>query len=477
MRKKKEKYIIENITIESFAAEGNAICRQEDKVIFVPNVVPGDVADIEVYRQKHSYCMARLIQIKQYSDKRVKAKCRHFGYCGGCSWQMMDYNYQKECKQQQVADNLTRIGGIDCSSMSEIEGSQRIYGYRNKLEYTFSSRAWKKDFVKGEQDEPALGFHVSGLFDKVLPIECCELQRDPSNAIRNFVRDYTKGKNIAFYNIREHSGLMRNLIIRTSEQEEIMVIVVFAYQDKETIEDVMSAVAEKFPEITSLQYCINSKLNDSLTDQEFIVYRGKDHIMEYMPRYKNSDSKALQFKIRPKTFYQTNAQQALKLYTFAADFAQADKNDIVYDLYTGTGTIANFIADRALKVVGIEYVEDAVQDARINSKENKIDNTVFYAGDMSKVLNKEFIEQNGKPDIIITDPPRNGMAESVVAQILEAEPKRIVYVSCNPATQARDLKILCEKYKVTKIQPVDMFPHTHHIENVVLMVKKDDFLS
>lgn len=464
-------YILEDVLVEDFAAEGNAIVRHEDKVVFVPYVVPGDIVDIEVYKQKHSFCLARVKQIKHYSDKRIELKCPHFTFCGGCSWQMLDYEWQKKYKQQQVIDNLQRIGGIDCSDISPIEGSDNIYYYRNKLEFTFSSRAWKKDFVKTEEDTPALGFHISGLFDKVLPIEHCVLQASPSNEIRNFVRDYTLKHSVPYYNIRQHTGIMRNLIIRTTQEGEIMLIVVFAEDNKEIINNVMQAIVEKFPQITSLQYCVNTKMNDSLGDQTFVVYKGEDHIMEYMPRFKDEKSKPLQFKIRPKTFYQTNPPQAIKLYTFTAEFADIQKEDIVYDLYTGTGTIANFIADKAKKVVGIEYVEDAVEDAKINSKENNITNTVFYAGDMAKVLNEDFIKQNGNPDIIITDPPRSGMAESVIKQILSTSARRIVYVSCNPATQARDLKLLSSKYKVTKIQPVDMFPHTHHIENVVLLNK------
>ncbi|MDO5759739.1 MAG: 23S rRNA (uracil(1939)-C(5))-methyltransferase RlmD [Bacteroidota bacterium] len=469
MRKKKVQHIIENAFVSGFAAEGNAIIKQEEKVIFVPKVAPGDVIDALVYKQKHSFCLAKSLQIKTFSDKRVQVKCPHFENCGGCSWQMLDYEWQKNYKQQQVIDNLERIGGISCENISNIEGSDNIYYYRNKLEFTFSARAWKKDFVKGEKDEPALGFHISGLFDKVLNIEHCVLQADVSNQIRNFLRTYTIENDIPYYNIREHSGLMRNLIIRNTQREDLMVVVVFAYKDMVTIEKVMQALKEKFPQITSLQYCINTKMNDSLSDQEFVVFYGKDHIMEYMPCFE--EEKLLQFKIRPKTFYQTNAPQALKLYSFAAKFADIQQEDIVYDLYTGTGTIANFVANKAKKVVGIEYVEDAVEDAKINSKENSIDNTVFYAGDMAKVLNEDFIQANSQPNIIITDPPRSGMAEAVIKQILNTQARRIVYISCNPATQARDLKLLSPKYKVTKIQPVDMFPHTHHIENIAVLDK------
>ncbi len=469
MRKKKVKHIIENAVVEGFAAEGNAIIKQEDKIIFVPKVAPGDIIDAEVYKQKHSFCLAKPLQIKSFSDKRVSLKCPHFENCGGCSWQMLDYEWQKKYKHQQVIDNLERIGGISCKDISFIEGSDEIYYYRNKLEFTFSSRAWKKDFVKTELDEPALGFHISGFYDKVLNIEHCILQVDISDKIRNFLRSYTLEHNIPYYNIKEHTGVMRNLIIRTTQKEDLMVVAVFAREEKNVINNVMSALEKEFPQITSLQYCVNTKLNDSLADQEFIVFKGKDHITEYMPRFNTNQKEVLKFKIRPKTFYQTNAPQALKLYTFAAQFAEIRASDIIYDLYTGTGTIANFIADKAQKVVGIEYVEDAVEDAKINSAENNINNTVFYAGDMAKVLNEDFIKDNTPPDIIITDPPRNGMAEQVIKQILNTSARRIVYISCNPATQARDLKLLSSKYKVTKIQPVDMFPHTHHIENIVAL--------
>ena len=473
MGRKKEKYTIENALITGFAAEGNALIKTEEKVIFVPFAVPGDVADIEVFKQKKSYCEARVIKINSYSDKRIEVKCPHFTYCGGCKWQMLDYSWQLKYKQQQVIDNLTRIGKVNCDNISPIAPSDNIYYYRNKLEFTFSDKAWVKDFVKGQQNGNALGFHVSGLFDKVLNIENCVLQKDISNQIRNFLRQYTTEKNIPYYNIRSHEGMMRTLVIRTTEHKDLMVLVAFAKDDKTVINDVLNALNYKFPQITSLQNCINDKLNDSLADRDFILFHGKDYITEFMPRYNDKDSKPLQFKIRPKTFYQTNAPQALKLYTFAADFAQITPQDIVYDLYTGTGTIANFVANRAKKVLGIEYVEQAVEDARINSQENSINNTVFYAGDMSKVFTDEFIASNGRPEIIITDPPRNGMDEKVVNQILKIAPKRVVYISCNPATQARDLLLMSSQYDVAKIQPVDMFPHTHHIENVVLLIKKD----
>ncbi|MGP1515457.1 MAG: 23S rRNA (uracil(1939)-C(5))-methyltransferase RlmD [Bacteroidales bacterium] len=473
MRRKKEKFTLHNVEITGFAAEGNAIAKTDDKVIFVPFAVPGDIVDIEVFKQKKSYCEARVIDIKSYSDKRIAVKCPHFTYCGGCKWQMLAYEWQLKYKQQQVIDNLTRIGKIDCGNISIICGSADIYYYRNKLEFTFSNKAWVKDFVKGQIPQPALGFHISGLFDKVLNIENCVLQKNISNRIRNFLRQYTLERGIPYYDIREHNGIMRTLVVRTTLQGDLMVLIAFALNDINVINDVLNALKDNFPEISSLQYCINDKLNDSLADRDFILFYGKDYVIELMPQYGDKTAKPLQFKIRPKTFYQVNPLQALKLYTFATDFAQISNQDIVYDLYTGTGTIANFVANKAKKVVGIEYVEDAVEDARVNSKENEINNTIFYAGDMSKVLNDDFILKNGKPDIIITDPPRNGMDVKVVMQILKIFPKRIVYISCNPATQARDVALMSEQYKVEKIQPVDMFPHTHHIENVILLSKKD----
>lgn len=468
MGRRKEKYNLEDILITGFAAKGVSIAKVETKVIFVPFTVVGDIVDIEVYKQKKSYCFGRVIRFKHFSDKRVEPKCKLFGICGGCSWQMMDYQWQKYFKQQEVIDNLTRIGKIDCQNIEPIVGAEKIYNYRNKLEFTFSNRSWVKDFDKEAEPIGGLGFHIGGMFDKVLDIEECFLQESPSNEIRNFVKEFCIKNGIEFYNIREHTGLMRNLIIRFGSENDLMVIVVFAYED-DRISMVLKAIENQFEQITSLQYCINDKLNDSLTDREFKVFSGKDHIMEYMIK---DDKTRLQFKIRPKTFYQTNPAQALKLYTLAERFADISDEDIVYDLYTGTGTIANFVAKRAKKVIGIEYVDQAVEDARLNSQENEITNTEFFAGDMAKVLNSDFVTKNGKPSIIITDPPRNGMDPKVIDQILSISPRRIVYVSCNVATQARDLFLLKDQYLVTRIRPVDMFPQTHHIENIVLLEKK-----
>lgn len=482
LRKKKEKVILTDVEITDFAAEGNAIAKTDDKVIFVPYVVPGDVVDLEIYKQKKSFCMAKVLKINKYSDKRVEVKCNHFTRCGGCSWQMLNYDWQLKYKQQQVVDALERIGKVDCKDISPILGSDKIYYYRNKLEFTFSSKSWQENYDKEQDDIPALGFHCGGFFDKVLPIDNCVLQKEPSNKIRNFIREYSIENSLPYYNIREHTGFLRNLIIRTTENDDLMVIVVFNEDDRmDDLNKMMNAISEKFPEISSLMYCINKKFNDSLSDQEFILFKGKDYIMEYMPRFNaklevNSEKvdSPLRFKIRPKTFYQTNALQAYKLYSKAAEFAEITKDDTVYDLYTGTGTIANFVANNAKKVVGIEYVEDAIVDARLNSKENNINNTIFFYGDMADVLNDDFVKENDKPDIIITDPPRNGMAKKVVDELLNISAKRIVYISCNPATQARDILLMSNEYQVKKIQPVDMFPHTHHIENIVLLEKKQD---
>lgn len=472
MGRKKEKFTLNGVEITGYAAQGRSFFKHDSKVVFVPHCVPSDVIDVEVYKQKKSYAEGRVLKIVNYSDKRVGAKCPHSLYCGGCSWQELAYSWQLQYKQQEVIDALQRIGKIDCSNILPIVASDEIYYYRNKLEFTFASKSWTPDYVKGQETDCGLGFHISGQFDKVLPISHCVLQKDPSNAIRNFIFEYCKSQEISFYDARLHQGMMRNLIIRTSQKEDLMVLVVFAQNDETVIHNVMQKIKDEFPQITSLQYCINDKMNDSLGDRQFVVFNGKDHIMEYMPRYDDTNAKPLQFKIRPKTFYQTNPKQALKLYTIAAQFADIHSQDIVYDLYTGTGTIANFISNKAKKVVGIEYVEDAVEDAKLNSKENMVNNTFFFAGDMAKVLDDNFVQLNGKPSIIITDPPRGGMAEKVVEQILKIGAKKVVYISCNPATQARDLSLMNKDYNITKIQPLDMFPHTHHIENIVLLEKK-----
>lgn len=467
-RKKKELSLIENVEIVDVAAEGKAIAKVDDLVVFIPYVVPGDVIDLQITRKKNKYAEGKPVRFISYSPNRTEAFCEHFGICGGCKWQVLPYAEQLKYKQKQVEDNLTRIGKIELPDIHHILGSEKTQFYRNKLEFTFSNKKWLtlEQINSGESFDNmnALGFHIPGMFDKVLDIDKCWLQEDISNQIRNFIRQYCYDKNYTFFDLRNRGGLMRNLIVRTSTTGELMVIVVFYDDEKEQQEDLLTAVATQFPQITSLLYIVNQKANDTITDQDVLVWKGNDCIYEEM--------EGLKFKIGPKSFYQTNSEQAYNLYKIARDFANLSGDELVYDLYTGTGTIANFVASKAKKVVGIEYVEDAILDARVNSQINKIDNTLFYAGDMKDILTQDFINEHGRPDVIITDPPRAGMHDDVIKTILFAEPDRIVYVSCNPATQARDLSLLDEKYKVERVQPVDMFPHTHHVENVVLLVKK-----
>lgn len=467
-RKKKELPLIENVEIVDVAAEGKAIAKVDDLVVFIPYVVPGDVIDLQITRKKNKYAEGKPVRFISYSPNRTEAFCEHFGICGGCKWQVLPYAEQLKYKQKQVEDNLTRIGKIELPDIHHILGSEKTHFYRNKLEFTFSNKKWLtlEQINSGESFDNmnALGFHIPGMFDKVLDIDKCWLQEDISNQIRNFIRQYCYDKNYTFFDLRNRGGLMRNLIVRTSTTGELMVIVVFYDDEKEQQEDLLTAVATEFPQITSLLYIVNQKANDTITDQDVLVWKGNDCIYEEM--------EGLKFKIGPKSFYQTNSEQAYNLYKIARDFANLSGDELVYDLYTGTGTIANFVASKAKKVVGIEYVEDAILDARVNSQINKIDNTLFYAGDMKDILTQDFINEHGRPDVIITDPPRAGMHDDVIKTILFAEPDRIVYVSCNPATQARDLSLLDEKYKVERVQPVDMFPHTHHVENVVLLVKK-----
>ena len=467
-RKKKELPLIENVEIVDVAAEGKAIAKVDDLVVFIPYVVPGDVIDLQITRKKNKYAEGKPVRFISYSPNRTEAFCEHFGICGGCKWQVLPYAEQLKYKQKQVEDNLTRIGKIELPDIHHILGSEKTQFYRNKLEFTFSNKKWLtlEQINSGESFDNmnALGFHIPGMFDKVLDIDKCWLQDDISNQIRNFIRQYCYDKNYTFFDLRNRGGLMRNLIVRTSTTGELMVIVVFYDDEKEQQEDLLTTVATEFPQITSLLYIVNQKANDTITDQDVLVWKGNDCIYEEM--------EGLKFKIGPKSFYQTNSEQAYNLYKIARDFANLSGDELVYDLYTGTGTIANFVASKAKKVVGIEYVEDAILDARVNSQINKIDNTLFYAGDMKDILTQDFINEHGRPDVIITDPPRAGMHDDVIKTILFAEPDRIVYVSCNPATQARDLSLLDEKYKVERVQPVDMFPHTHHVENVVLLVKK-----
>ncbi len=468
MRKKKELPLFENVKVEAVAAEGKAIARIDDQVVFVPFVAPGDVVDLKVKKKKHSYMEAVAVNYHQMSELRVQPVCRHFGICGGCKWQHLIYQEQIKAKQQQVVDALTRIGKIQLPEISPILGSEKIYEYRNKLEFGFSDKRWLTDEeiaqdVKFESMN-ALGFHITGAFDKILDIEECHLMDPVNNKIRNDIREYALQHSLSFYDLRENKGLLRSIMIRNSNSGELMLLVQFRIeneQERGQAMGLMQHLADSFPQITSLLYVDNHKCNDTFADQTVNVFKGNEFIFEMM--------EDLKFKVGPKSFYQTNTDQAFNLYKVARDFAQLSGDELVYDLYTGTGTIANFVAKKARKVIGIEYVEDAIMDAKVNSQINGIDNTVFFAGDMKDILNQEFILRHGKPDVIITDPPRAGMHKDVVDAILFAQPKRIVYVSCNPATQARDLQLLDQLYKVTKVQPVDMFPHTQHVENVVLL--------
>lgn len=475
MRKSKKEIIYTDVEILDAAAEGMSIARVENKVVFVPFVVPGDVVDIRILKSKKNYAEGKAIAIKHYSDRRVPVQCPHFGVCGGCKWQQMNYDDQLHCKQNQVEGNLQRIGKIDTSTMRPICGSERIFHYRNKLEFTFSNRRWMTpEEISNPDFKPqpnALGLHIPGLYDKVLDIQYCALQDDLSNDIRNKIRAYATDKGLEFYDIRTHEGFLRNLVIRNTQGGEWMLIVIVAKDDKSLLFPLLDFVKAEFSQITSLQYIVNEKLNDAYADLDVVCYSGSAYITEEMPAYRKDD-RALKFRISPKSFYQTNSPQARNLYGFVADFADLHGTETVYDLYTGTGTIANFVAGYCKKVVGIEYVEDAVEDARVNSQINGLGNTTFFAGDMAAILTADFIAQNGTPDIVITDPPRAGMHEKVVQQLLAALPQKIVYVSCNPATQARDVAMLQEKYEVKAIQPVDMFPHTQHVENVMLLEKK-----
>ena len=464
-RKKKELPLLEQVTITDVAAEGKAIAKVNDLVVFVPLVVPGDVVDLQVRRKKNHYAEAEAVKFHKFSEVRAVPFCQHYGVCGGCVWQILPYQEQLKYKQKQVVDNLTRIGKVELPEISPIIGSDKTQEYRNKLEFTFSNKRWlTREEISQEIDfeRNAVGFHINGAFDKVLPIEKCWLQIDISNQIRNSIRDYALENGYTFSDLRSHEGMMRNLIVRTASTGELMLIVVARIDNDAEMKKLMTLlqfVADKFPQITSLQYVINNKVNDSIGDLDTYTFKGRDHIFEEM--------EGLKFKIGPKSFYQTNSEQAYNLYKVARNFAQLTGNELVYDLYTGTGTIANFVSRQARQVIGIEYVPEAIEDAKVNSAINGIENTLFYAGDMKDILTAEFVAKHGRPDVIITDPPRAGMHPDVVNVILEAEPKRIVYVSCNPATQARDLQLLDAKYKVMAVQPVDMFPQTHHVENVV----------
>ena len=467
-KNKKPHPIFENVTITDIAAEGKAIARVNDLIVFVPFVVPGDVVDLQVTRKKSNFMEARPIHFHSFAEQRIEAVCQHYGICGGCKWQILPYAEQIRYKQKQVVDNLTRIGKIDLPEISPIIGSAKTEFYRNKLEFTFSNKRWRtnEEIAEGKVFETmnAVGFHIPGQFDKVLDIDKCRLQTEDSNEVRNEVRQYALEHDLSFFDLRNQEGFLRTMMVRTTSTGELMIIMIFFYEDKEAQDALLQHIADKFPQITSLLYVINSKANDTITDQEVLVFKGNECIYEEM--------EGLRFKIGPKSFYQTNSDQAYELYKVTRNLAQLTGNELVYDLYTGTGTIANFVAHQAKQVIGIEYVPEAIADAKVNSKLNNIENTLFYAGDMKDILNAAFIEQHGKPDVIITDPPRAGMHDDVINAILFAEPERIVYVSCNPATQARDLSLLDGKYKVTVVQPVDMFPHTHHVENVVLLNRR-----
>lgn len=465
-RRNRELPLLEQVEIMDAGAEGMAVAKVDGLVVFVPYVVPGDVVDIQLRKKKKNYAEGRAVRLHRPSPLRVEPACPHFGVCGGCKWQTMKYEAQLEAKQRQVRDNLERLGGVDCSRMNPICGSDNIYYYRNKLEFTFSNRMWHTEASERTDDEwGALGFHIPQMFDKVLQIEHCALQAEPSNAIRLAVRDYAVAHGLEPYDIRNHTGFLRNLVLRCTTEGRWMVIVIVAADDRQRLFPLLDMLRDTFPQISSLQYVVNSKMNDSYADQEVVTYYGDDHIEEVMAGYRGS--RDLRFIVNPKSFYQTNAPQAQRLYSFVADYADLKPTDTLYDLYTGTGTIALFLASQAAKVVGIEYVEEAIADARVNAERNGVGNAVFYAGDMAKVLTPEFIAANGQPDVVVTDPPRAGMHEHVVQQLLETAPRKIVYVSCNPATQARDLRLLASRYDVGRIQPVDMFPHTQHVENVV----------
>ena len=464
MRRNKEKPVLENVLITDIAAEGKALARVNDKVLFVPYAVPGDVVDVQVTRKRTSFMEGYIIRYVKYSDVRQTPFCEHFGTCGGCKWQFLPYAEQLKYKHKQVEDQLRRIGRLTLPEVTPILGSELTTHYRNKLEYTFSNRRWiMKEEEEENPDQPkdtrALGFHIPGMFDKILDLNNCYLQPEPSNSIRLAAKKWAVEHNTDFYDVRNHDGLLRNLIVRTSETGEVMVIVVFNENNSDVIEGLLAHLKEQFPQITALLYVINPKFNDTINDLDIHVFHGKDHMLEKM--------EDLFFKVGPKSFYQTNSKQAYQLYSITRNFADIKSDEVVYDLYTGTGTIANFVARQAKKVVGIEYVPEAIEDAKENSKLNGIENTTFFAGDMKDMLKPAFMQQHGYPDVVILDPPRAGIHEDVAKTILLANPKRIVYVSCNPATQARDLAILCEKYKIVAVQPVDMFPHTHHVENVV----------
>lgn len=462
-RKRKSLPLLEDVLITDVAAEGNAIARIDDMVVFVPFGAPGDHVDIQIEKKRKSYATGRIARIREVGDVRIQPRCEHFTICGGCRWQHLPYEYQLKCKRQQVVDAIDRIAKVEHPEIPGCLGSNNIWEYRNKLEYTFSNRCWLTyEQLSSGQDFPdrdAAGFHIPGAFDKVLDINTCHLQDDLSNKMRVFVKNWCKANSLPFYDLRAQSGFIRTMMVRIASTGQIMLVVVVGEDRKDAIQALMEAIQAEFPQITSLMYVVNTKVNDTIGDQDVILFAGQPYIEEEM--------EGLRFRIGPKSFYQTNSHQAYELYKVTRNFAHLTGDELVYDLYTGTGTIANFVSRQARKVVGIEYVPEAIEDARINSQVNGIDNTIFYAGDMKDILTDEFIAEHGRPDVMIVDPPRAGMHGDVVDTILRAEPAAIVYVSCNPATQARDLALLDNKYAVVAVQPVDMFPHTQHVENVV----------
>jgi len=468
MSKIKKNIFVENAEIVDISSEGKSVAKVDGMVIFVDGGVPGDVADVMITRKKNNYAEGHVVTLKQASPNRLQPQCEHFGNCGGCKWQHMNYETQLFFKQKTVADALTRIGHLDISTLKPIFANKESYFYRNKLEFSFSDKKWltNEEVKSGVEidNRNALGFHIPKMFDKILDIKNCYLQEEPSNSIRNEIRDFANKHGLTFFGVRDKTGLLRTLMIRSSSNGELMLLIQFFENQPENIELLLNHLKTKFPQITSLQYVINQKGNDTLQDLDIITFYGRDHIFEEM--------EGLKFKISAKSFYQTNSPQAYELYKITRNLCGLTGNEVVYDLYTGTGTIANFVAKKAKQVVGVEYVEDAVIDAKNNSEFNGIANTLFYAGDMKDVLNEAFIAKHGKPDVIITDPPRAGMHEDVVRVLLKAAPEKIVYVSCNPATQARDLAMMIEQYEIKEIQPVDMFPQTAHVENVVLLVRK-----
>jgi len=469
MSKKRIDLLLENVLIESVAAEGKALTHVDGMVVFVDFAVPGDLVDIQVYKKKKNYMEGFIKRIVKPSEHRLEPFCQHFGVCGGCRWQPLPYTMQLEAKRQQVEDQLVRIGHLEVPEIRPTLPSERIQYYRNKLEFSASDKRWllrdEDPAAVPEEDRMGLGFHVGKFFDKVLDIKECHLQPEPSNAIRLFIKQFCIENGYEFYNIRENHGFFRNMFVRTTEKGEVMLILIFAQEDEARRKGLLDALIARFPQISSLYYVINEKLNDSISDQSPILYYGNEAIYEEM--------EGLRFKIGPKSFYQTNSLQAYRLYSVAREFAALTGQEVVYDLYTGTGTIAQFVSRNASKVMGIEYVPEAIEDAKFNAAANGIDNCTFFAGDMKDVLNEKFIQKHGKPDVIILDPPRAGIHPDVADVILKAAPQRMVYVSCNPASQARDLAILCRDYRITAVQPVDMFPHTMHVENVVALERKD----